>query len=94
MPLSVTFCGGNRSASSIAMPHSPPSILAPYQPPMAAPARESRLACAAKGREKLRKIPTGKLAIISAVHAQRKLSSAWSMLKIESPSVTSVRTGA
>ena len=94
MPLSVTFCGGNRSASSIAMPHSPPSILAPYQPPTAAPARESRLACVANGREKLKNMPAGKLAIISAVHAQRKLSSACSMLKTESPSVTAVRTGA
>ena len=54
----------------------PPSILAPYQPPTAAPARESRLACAANGREKLKNMPAGKLAIISAVHAQRKLSSA------------------
>ena len=62
--------------------------------PTAAPARESRLACAANGREKLKNMPAGKLAIISAVHAQRKLSSACSMLRTESPSVTAVRTGA
>ena len=59
MPLSVTFAFGNRSLSSMASPHSPPSARAPNQPAIAPPLRNSRFDWMANGRANESAAPIG-----------------------------------